>query len=265
MKGVDVVYTDTWTSMGAEAEAEVRRAAFQGWQVDDALMAVAGPDAVFMHCLPAHRGEEVTDAVLDGPASVVWQQAANRMDAKRALFAFLMQEERLMATLGKPQRQHRIARMLEEQAISSQGQLVELLAAEGVLATQATVSRDLEDLGAVKVRIPGGTMAYAVPEHSKDASQPRRPPAPGDGGVRGRRGALREPRRAAHAARLGARGRPPRSTAPGYPDVLGTVAGDDTLLLVCAEAAAAARLRSPAGHRPDARRTRRGEAEGGRR
>jgi ornithine carbamoyltransferase len=93
VKGVDVVYTDTWTSMGEEAEADLRREAFQGWQVDDALMAVAGPDAAFMHCLPAHRGEEVTGAVLDGPASVVWQQAANRMDAKRALFAFLVQEE----------------------------------------------------------------------------------------------------------------------------------------------------------------------------
>jgi len=93
VKGVDAVYTDTWTSMGEEAEADVRREAFQGWQVDDALMAVAGPDAGFMHCLPAHRGEEVTDAVLDGPASIVWPQAANRMDAKRALFAFLVQEE----------------------------------------------------------------------------------------------------------------------------------------------------------------------------
>jgi ornithine carbamoyltransferase len=93
VKGVDVVYTDTWTSMGAEAEAEIRRAAFEGWQVDDSLMGVAGPDAVFMHCLPAHRGEEVTDAVLDGAASVVWEQAANRMDAKRALFAFLVQED----------------------------------------------------------------------------------------------------------------------------------------------------------------------------
>jgi len=93
VKGVDAVYTDTWTSMGEEAEADLRRQAFQGWQVDDGLMAVAGPDAIFMHCLPAHRGEEVTDAVLDGPASVVWQQAANRMDAKRALFAFLVEEE----------------------------------------------------------------------------------------------------------------------------------------------------------------------------
>src|SRR5678815_210690 len=72
-----------------------------------------------------------------------------------------------MATLGKPQRQHRIARLLEEQAISSQAQLVELLSADGVVATQATVSRDLEELGAVKVHIPGGATAYAIPEHAR--------------------------------------------------------------------------------------------------
>jgi transcriptional regulator of arginine metabolism len=77
-----------------------------------------------------------------------------------------------MATLGKPQRQHRISRLLEDQAVSSQAQLVELLAASGIVATQATVSRDLEDLGAVKVRIPGGTMAYAIPDHAKEASAP---------------------------------------------------------------------------------------------
>src|SRR5690349_6467040 len=74
----------------------------------------------------------------------------------------------LMATLGKPQRQHRILRILEEQPISSQAQLVQLLEADGIVATQATVSRDLEELGAVKVRIPGGTMAYAIPEHGRD-------------------------------------------------------------------------------------------------
>jgi ornithine carbamoyltransferase len=89
--GVDVIYADTWISMGEEAEAEIRREAFQGWQVDTALLADAGPDVRFMHCLPAHRNEEVTDAVLDGPASLIWPQAANRMDAKRALFAFLME------------------------------------------------------------------------------------------------------------------------------------------------------------------------------
>ena len=90
MKGADVVYTDTWTSMGEEAEADVRRVAFAGWRVDDALMNAAEADAKFLHCLPAHRGEEVTNAVLDGPASAVWLQAVNRMHAKRALFAFLM-------------------------------------------------------------------------------------------------------------------------------------------------------------------------------
>src|SRR5258706_7645645 len=77
-----------------------------------------------------------------------------------------------MVTLGKPQRQHRILRVLEDQPVSSQAQLVQLLEAEGVVATQATVSRDLEELGAVKVRIPGGAMAYAVPEHAKDRVVP---------------------------------------------------------------------------------------------
>ncbi len=91
VKGVDAIYTDTWVSMGEEHEADLRREAFQGWSVDDALMDAAGPDAMFLHCLPAHRGDEVTAAVIDGPRSAVWQQAANRMHAKRALFAFLME------------------------------------------------------------------------------------------------------------------------------------------------------------------------------
>ena len=77
-----------------------------------------------------------------------------------------------MATLGKPQRQHRILRILEEQPVSSQAQLVQLLEAEGVVATQATVSRDLEELGAVKVRIPGGTMAYAIPDYTRGERAP---------------------------------------------------------------------------------------------
>ncbi len=91
VKGVDAIYTDTWVSMGEEAEAEVRLEAFQGWCVDDGLMANAGPDAKFLHCLPAHRGDEVTASVIDGPNSAVWHQAANRMHAKRALFAFLLE------------------------------------------------------------------------------------------------------------------------------------------------------------------------------
>jgi ornithine carbamoyltransferase len=88
-KGADAVYTDVWTSMGQEEETEQRKAAFTGFQVDAALMELAGPDAVVMHCLPAHRGEEITAEVIDGPASVVWPQAANRMDAARALIAEL--------------------------------------------------------------------------------------------------------------------------------------------------------------------------------
>jgi ornithine carbamoyltransferase len=89
VKGADAVYTDVWTSMGQEDEAASRRAAFRGYQVDADLMTAAGDQAVFLHCLPAHRGEEVSADVIDGPASLVWQQAANRMDAVRALLSDL--------------------------------------------------------------------------------------------------------------------------------------------------------------------------------
>ncbi len=89
VSGADAVYTDVWTSMGQEAEAEERRAAFAGYQVNEALMATASPQAVAMHCLPAHRGEEISAAVLDGAQSVVWPQAANRMHAMRGLLAWV--------------------------------------------------------------------------------------------------------------------------------------------------------------------------------
>jgi ornithine carbamoyltransferase len=88
--GVDVVYTDVWTSMGQEAEADERRRAFEGFMVDDRLMAMAGEKATFLHCLPAHRGEEVTDEVLEGPQSRVWRQAENRMHAARGAVAWLL-------------------------------------------------------------------------------------------------------------------------------------------------------------------------------
>lgn len=90
VQGADVVYTDTWTSMGQEAEAAARRTAFAGFTVDDALLDLASPDAVFLHCLPAHRGEEVTSEVLDGPRSQVWRQAENRMHAARGLLAWIV-------------------------------------------------------------------------------------------------------------------------------------------------------------------------------
>ena len=91
VKGADALYTDVWTSMGQEAESAARLAAFAGYTVDDALLAAANPDARFLHCLPAHRGEEVSASVIDGPASIVWDQAANRLHAARALLADLFE------------------------------------------------------------------------------------------------------------------------------------------------------------------------------
>jgi transcriptional regulator of arginine metabolism len=155
-----------------------------------------------------------------------------------------------VATLGKPQRQHRIGRLLEEQPISSQAQLVELLAADGVVATQATVSRDLEELGAVKVRIPGGTMAYALPEHAKEVATP-------DEHLRRVMGEFVV--EVAHSANIVVLRTPPGSAhvigsaldRASLPEVLGNVAGDDTLILVCAEqvtgASVAAQLADFAG------------------
>ncbi len=90
VKGADAVYTDVWTSMGQEAEAASRREAFAGYTVDEELMAQAAPHAVLLHCLPAHRGEEVSAGVLEGPQSQVWRQAANRMHAMRGLLLFLL-------------------------------------------------------------------------------------------------------------------------------------------------------------------------------
>ncbi len=83
-RGADVVITDTWVSMG-QSGAEVRIAAMQPYQVNEALMAVAAPDALFLHCLPAHRGEEATDAVLDGPQSLIWEEAENRIHAQKSV------------------------------------------------------------------------------------------------------------------------------------------------------------------------------------
>lgn len=156
-----------------------------------------------------------------------------------------------MATLGKPQRHHRILRVLEEQPVSSQAQLVQLLESEGVVATQATVSRDLEELGAVKVRIPGGAMAYAIPEYSKERLNA------GDDHLRRLMGEFVV--EVSHSLNLVVLRTPPGSAhvvasavdRAGVTGVLGTVAGDDTLVLVCAEnvsgASVAARFAELAG------------------
>ena len=88
--GADLVTTDVWTSMGFEAEKEARLKAFAAWRVDDEMMRAAKPQALFMHCLPAHRGEEVDASVIDGPQSVVWDEAENRMHAQKALMEYLL-------------------------------------------------------------------------------------------------------------------------------------------------------------------------------
>ena len=89
-KGADLVTTDVWTSMGYEAENEARKKAFADWCVDAEMMAAAKADALFMHCLPAHRGEEVEADVIDGPQSVVWDEAENRMHVQKALMEYLL-------------------------------------------------------------------------------------------------------------------------------------------------------------------------------
>ncbi len=90
--GADVVYTDVWASMGQEAEADERRRLFEPYRVDEALLEAARPEAIFLHCLPAHRGEEVTEAVLDGPRSRVILQAANRLHFQKELLVWLLQD-----------------------------------------------------------------------------------------------------------------------------------------------------------------------------
>ena len=89
-RGADLVTTDVWTSMGFEAENEARKKAFANWCVDETMMQAAKPDALFMHCLPAHRGEEVSAGVIDGPQSVVWDEAEDRMHVQKALMEFLL-------------------------------------------------------------------------------------------------------------------------------------------------------------------------------
>ncbi len=136
--------------------------------------------------------------------------------------------------LAKPQRQHRLARIIGARPVTSQAQLVELLAAEGVVATQATVSRDLEDLGAVKVRVAGGEPVYAIPEHARERLAPE---------SHLRRVLGEWVVEVAHSGNIVVLRTPPGSAhvvgsaldRAGLPDVVGTVAGDDTILVVASE------------------------------
>ena len=256
-KGAAALYTDVWTSMGQEEERAQRLAAFAGFTIDEPLVDLAEPDAVVLHCLPAHRGEEITDEVLEGPRSVVWRQAAHRRTAMRGILPGPCGENGERAgrpaqprRLTKNQRQHRITKLLEGQPVTSQAQLVALLAEQGVDATQTTVSRDLDDLGAVKVRLPGGDTAYALPE------LPVHQIAPED---HLRRVLGEWVVEVAHSGNLVVLRTPPGSAhvvgsaldRSGLEEVVGTVAGDDTVLVVVAEEvgglAMAERLRDVAG------------------
>ena len=108
--GADVVYTDTWTSMGQEKDTEWRRVMFAGFQVNEELMSAARPDALFMHCLPAHRGEEVTDAVMDGPQSIVIEQAENRLHLQKGLMTELVRgSEAVRRSAAKKTGAHAVA------------------------------------------------------------------------------------------------------------------------------------------------------------
>lgn len=98
----DVIYTDVWASMGQEDEAAERQAAFEGYRVDETLLSKASADVIFLHCLPARRGEEVTDAVLDGPRSLVIPQAANRLHIQKALLLWLLQAHRVEMKVRAP-------------------------------------------------------------------------------------------------------------------------------------------------------------------
>jgi ornithine carbamoyltransferase len=89
-----VIYTDVWASMGQEEEQDKRKKVFSTYQVNEKLMSLAGKECIFMHCLPAHRGYEVTDSVIDSPNSVVYEEAENRMHVQRAILAMLIRTER---------------------------------------------------------------------------------------------------------------------------------------------------------------------------
>jgi ornithine carbamoyltransferase len=108
VNGADAIYTDVWASMGQESEAAERKQTFGGYQVNEKLFANAAPHSIFMHCLPAHRGEEVTDAVIDSPRSVVFDQAENRLHVQKAIMLMLLGGNipRMLADQKKPRRAH---------------------------------------------------------------------------------------------------------------------------------------------------------------
>ncbi len=164
--GADALYTDVWTSMGQEEEQELRRKAFAGFTIDDDMVgrAAAGRRGPALPARAPGRGDHRRGARRAAERGVAPGRQPHARRAGAAGVAARPGRRCPVVKLGKPQRQHRVAKLLETHAVSNQAQLVGLLAEEGVEATQTTVSRDLEEIGAIKVRVPGGETVYALPE-----------------------------------------------------------------------------------------------------
>ena len=242
-EGADAVHTDVWASMGHEAEADARRRAFEGFTVDDRVMAAAAPAALFLHCLPAHRGEEVAAVgrrrppeprASPRPTTGCTPSGASSASCSRPWL------QSAPKPLAKPQRQHRIARLLAEQAVTSQAHLVELLAADGVAATQATVSR-----ATWRTSAPSRS---GWPEARRPTPSPSSRPASGRPKTTSAGSSATGWSRSPHSGNLVVLRTPPGSAhvvgsaldRAGLPEVLGTVAGDDTLIVVVTEEAGGA-------------------------
>ena len=236
-KGADIVSTDVWASMGQEAEAEAPPARLRGLQRrrrDDDRRRPVGHLPALPARAPGRRVRCFGDRRPASPRVATGPQPHARVPGPPVVAG---------GVLNKPQRQHRIAQLLEHHSVTSQAQLVELLGADSVVATQATVSRDLEDLGAIKVRGPGGESVYAIPALPKEQRAPedhlRR--VLGDWVVE-----------VAHSGNLVVVRTPPGSAhvvgsaidRSDLPDVLGTVAGDDTLLVIAVETVGGAKVAS---------------------
>ena len=217
--------------MGQETEKDERKQAFEGYTVTEQMMASAAPGAGFYHCLPAYRGYEVAAEVIDGPRQPR-DQASPQPAARFTRCARILDGRALMAS--KVQRQQVIAKLIGSHAVTNQPQLVELLADAGIAATQATVSRDLEDLGAVKVRVPGGETVYAIPEYepARIAPEDQLRRVMGEWVAEVKVSAnlvvLRTPPGCAHVVASAI-------DRSGMNGLIGTVAGDDTLMCVADE------------------------------
>ena len=253
--GADVLVTDTWTSMGQENDGLDRVGPFRPFQINAALLARAQRNAIVLHCLPAHRGHEITDEVIDGPHSAVWDEAENRLAraegaAGLAAGAIGRQGQPMSRRASGDQRhpggrQARIVAILSANSVRSQTELAALLAGEGIEVTQATLSRDLEELGAVKLRgADGGVGVYVVPEDGSpvrgvSGGTERLSRLLGDllvsTDASGNLAVLRTPPGAAHYLASAI-------DRAALPYVVGTIAGDDTIFVVAREPMTGAEL-----------------------